>query len=194
MPSSTSGILAAEQGALPSAQNGRAEGRSAAADAQRAPPGLVGLLLIAPGVDASELRWAALTAEQHAAVQAGGAAPLDSPYIAGGGGGLSKAFFEQGRRQRLLTGTALHVPLSLAVRVLAGARDVVVPLAHVERFVGAVNAVRGECAGAPARGAAAVLQVLAQGDHRLSDGEGLAALEAGLVELLRGAAAAGGEL
>jgi hypothetical protein len=74
---------------------------TAAADAQRAPPGLVGLLLIAPGVDASELRWAALTAEQHAAVQAGGAAPLDSPYIAGGGGGLSKAFFERGIRNIL---------------------------------------------------------------------------------------------
>ncbi|GLC43130.1 hypothetical protein PLESTB_000859900 [Pleodorina starrii] len=71
-----------------------------------------GLLLIAPAVDLSEVRWAAMTEPQQRAVLYDGALVLiGSPYQMNGGDAVGVSYFAQGRRNLLHSPTARNEPL-----------------------------------------------------------------------------------
>ncbi|KAG2442735.1 hypothetical protein HXX76_002817 [Chlamydomonas incerta] len=106
-------------------RHGRSSGGSSQpgrASCSSSGPRIAGLLLVAPAVDLSELRWAALTQQQRDTVTAAaaGAGGSTAAGVAGGGGGgglvslgsqyqmrggdwVGAAYFTQGRQHLLLT-------------------------------------------------------------------------------------------
>jgi pimeloyl-ACP methyl ester carboxylesterase len=122
---------------------------------------VAGMLLIAPAPDFTvELMEPELTAEQRAALDAQGyfeepSEYSDEPNI------YTKALFEDGRKNRVLTGVIdTHCP----VHILQGMADPDVPHAHAHKLVEHLSADD------------VTLTLIRDGDHRLSRPQDLALL------------------
>jgi pimeloyl-ACP methyl ester carboxylesterase len=134
---------------------------------------VAGMLLIAPAPDfTAELMEPELTDEQRGALATNGyleepSEYSDEPNI------YTKALFEDGRKNRVLTGTIdTHCP----VHILQGMADPDVPYAHAHRLVEHLPADD------------VTLTLIRDGDHRLSRPQDLALLTRsveGLVELVK---------
>lgn len=128
--------------------------------ARARPQRIAGLIGIAPAPDFTEaLLWPALDAAQRATILEQGVLRLESEY--GEPTPITRALIEDGRRHNLL---GAPIPLTCPVRILQGMRDPDVPWRHALRLVEAL-------AGADVR-----LQLIKDGDHRLSRPEDLALL------------------
>ena len=124
---------------------------------------------IAPAPDFTEdLMWAEFTPEQRAAIERDGLWMRPSEY--GAPYPITRALIEDGRRHLLLRGPlALEVPL----RILQGQQDPDVPWDHALRIAKAVT------------GGDVRVQLIKDGDHRLSRPQDLALLGETLAPLLR---------
>ena len=131
---------------------------------------LAGMLLIAPAPDFTvELMEPELTAEQHRALDSKGyfeepSDYSDEPYV------YTKALFEDGRRNRVLTGPVdTHCP----VHILQGMADPDVPYQHAQKLVEHLPADD------------VTLTLVRDGDHRLSRPDDLALLVRTVEALVR---------
>ncbi len=122
--------------------------------AARALPARVkGLLLIAPAADFTErLMWPALSPAERSAIMAEGRIEQASQYSADPNV-LTRALIEDGRKHLLMTGP---IAFDGPVRILQGADDPDVPLAHVEALAALLRA--GDLK----------MNIISGGDHRLS--------------------------
>ena len=132
------------------------------------PERLAGLVLINPAQDFSEtLMWPGLADHERQAILRGG----ETTVVEAGLGSyvLTRRFFEEARSWLLLDG---EIPIAAPVHILQGRADDVVPWRHqlplIERLKGDVT-----------------LDLIADGDHRLSSPEQLERL-IGAVERMRG--------
>ncbi len=130
--------------------------------AARALPARVkGLLLIAPAADFTErLMWPALSPAEQQEIMEKGRIEQASQYSVDPNV-LTRALIEDGRRHLLMTG-----PIAFAgpVRILQGADDPDVPLAHVQALAALMRADDLK------------MDIISGGDHRLSRPQDIAAL------------------
>ncbi|GLI61812.1 hypothetical protein VaNZ11_004319 [Volvox africanus] len=104
-------------------------------------PTIASLLLIAPAVDISEVRWAALTeAQQRAVTYDNGLVSLGSPYRLDGGDLVGLSYFLQGRRNLLHCPEARMEPLVPGVSHLRPLAKVSQPQGHNPRLEAAEEA------------------------------------------------------
>jgi pimeloyl-ACP methyl ester carboxylesterase len=121
--------------------------------ARARPERIAGLLLIAPAPDFTErLMWPSFSPTQQRQLMEQGRLELPSAY-APEPTVITRAMMEDGRSQQVM-----HAPIAFdgPVEILAGGNDPDVPLSHVKALVDVLP--RG----------ATKLQVIADGDHRLS--------------------------
>ena len=138
--------------------------------ARARPEKVAGLLLIAPAPDfAEKLMLPAMPEEAREALYRDGVWDRPSEY-ADEDYPITLTLIEESRSHNLLDGDAL--PFDGPVRILHGAADEVVPLAHVLRIPDAI------------RSDDVVTEVIKGGDHRLSTEADLQRMEDRLEELL----------
>jgi len=119
-----------------------------------------GMVLINPAPDFTEkLTWVKWTAAQKAALEDDGvvyeSSDYDEPYA------YSKVLMDDGRARQILD---RPIPLSCPIRILQGAEDTVVPPAHSQLIVKAVNSTD------------VTYTLIKGGDHSLSRAQDLALL------------------
>jgi pimeloyl-ACP methyl ester carboxylesterase len=128
-----------------------------------------GLLLVAPAPDFTErLLWQRFDPGQRERLLREGVITEPSPY--GDPLPFTRKLIEEGRRHLLLDGSDLVFPFP--VHILHGRKDADVPLALSLELAGRLDAPH------------VTVEILGDGDHRLSRPEDLARLEAALLRLL----------
>ncbi len=134
------------------------------------PERVKGMVLIAPAPDFTEkLMWPDFTPEQQAEIMDEGFTMRPSSY--GDPYPITRALIEDGRQWSLLDG---EIAFAGPVRILQGMQDADVPWGHALALASALTTTD------------LVLQLIKDGDHRLSRPEDIARLRAACSELARG--------